>query len=341
MNSSEPGYPRGIINPNYPGFQHLAHTLSEHFIDHHQQFGNMSDSDVSEVESDIPNEKQPDANDCVDENSNNNNNGFNDDNGNTDRRTESNGNRNICGDENLSKVEEILRNVFESNSSHLRTAIETLAEHESNTNSYWFATNHMETESDQLATMNDSNFVDASSEIIACDLKTYLERYDEVGVNLDIHSIHSICKNCDKLTLEEPPPDIIQKSMSSDNGFDKPDILRNVAINGGDPNCIASLSPTRNEKDEPGSQWSITPVDIVGNFEQEVERELGLLINGYKNKKLSCSDDGTEFDQSRAGVERRNGSEKVMKLKESLLARNAFPQNLHRHWQHFLNTFLT
>lgn len=29
-------YPRGIINPNYPGFQHLAHTLAEHFIDHHQ-----------------------------------------------------------------------------------------------------------------------------------------------------------------------------------------------------------------------------------------------------------------------------------------------------------------
>lgn len=28
-------YPRGIINPNYPGFQHLAHTLAEHFIDHH------------------------------------------------------------------------------------------------------------------------------------------------------------------------------------------------------------------------------------------------------------------------------------------------------------------
>lgn len=24
-------YPRGIINPNYPGFQHLAHTLSEHY----------------------------------------------------------------------------------------------------------------------------------------------------------------------------------------------------------------------------------------------------------------------------------------------------------------------
>lgn len=40
-------YPRGIINPNYPGFQHLAHTLAEHFVDHHH-FEPSSDSDLSE-----------------------------------------------------------------------------------------------------------------------------------------------------------------------------------------------------------------------------------------------------------------------------------------------------
>lgn len=39
-------YPRGIVNPNYPGFQHLAHTLAEHFIDH--QFEQSSDSEISE-----------------------------------------------------------------------------------------------------------------------------------------------------------------------------------------------------------------------------------------------------------------------------------------------------
>lgn len=30
-------YPRGIINPNYPGFQHLAHTLTEHFVSTHRR----------------------------------------------------------------------------------------------------------------------------------------------------------------------------------------------------------------------------------------------------------------------------------------------------------------
>lgn len=38
-------YPRGIINPNYPGFQHLAHTLSDHFIDHHQYLEHSTDSE--------------------------------------------------------------------------------------------------------------------------------------------------------------------------------------------------------------------------------------------------------------------------------------------------------
>lgn len=40
-------FPRGIINPNYPGFQHLAHTLTEHFVDHHQ-LEPLSDSEISE-----------------------------------------------------------------------------------------------------------------------------------------------------------------------------------------------------------------------------------------------------------------------------------------------------
>lgn len=285
----------------------------------------MSDSDVSEVESDISNEKQPER---IDENSNNTNNNFDDDNGNTDdlhiqsnsnKINGENVNRNICGDENLSKVEEILRTVFESNSSHLRTAIEALAEHESYTESYWFRTNHMEIDSDQMTTLDGNDFVDASSEIVACDLKTYLKRYDEVGVNLDVHSIS---KNCDKLTLDEPPPDVIQKSTSSDNGFDanadKPDILQNVTTDAGDEEkCGATLSPIQNEKDEPGSQWSITPVDIVGNFEQEVERELGLLINGYRNNISSCGDGHTvlDVDEPQNLFERRNASEKVRKEK--------------------------
>lgn len=41
-------YPRGIINPNYPGFQDFAHTLTEHFIDHYHFEQQLSDSEISD-----------------------------------------------------------------------------------------------------------------------------------------------------------------------------------------------------------------------------------------------------------------------------------------------------
>uniref|UniRef100_A0A0A1WJ67 ADAM10 endopeptidase n=1 Tax=Zeugodacus cucurbitae TaxID=28588 RepID=A0A0A1WJ67_ZEUCU len=44
-------FPRGIINPNYPGFQHLAHTLSEHFIGCTPS--DSYDSDMSECEMEL------------------------------------------------------------------------------------------------------------------------------------------------------------------------------------------------------------------------------------------------------------------------------------------------
>lgn len=68
-------YPRGIINPNYPGFQHLAHTLAEHFIDHN--FDNISDSEISDdVDFDVTYRRGSliDVN-IMNDNNNNNNNG--------------------------------------------------------------------------------------------------------------------------------------------------------------------------------------------------------------------------------------------------------------------------
>lgn len=299
MVTSEPTYPRGIINPNYPGFQHLAHTLSEHFFDH-PQFGNMSDSDVSEFESDFSTEKQTqnyrnsfNLTNTAQNRIKSNTNPFSDSNGNDERDEEfqisnnnlrsSNHNSNNNNHENLSKVEEILRTVFESNSSHLTTAIEMLAEHEYTDESYNF--NSMETEADQISiehesineNINDANGLETiyncNTEIIECDLKTYLKHYDdEAGVNLDVESI---MKKTEMKLCDEPPPDIIQKSNSSYSGFDsnadKPDILQNV------------IDKCENDAGAMRHDWGITPVDIVGNFEQEVERELGLLVTGYKN----------------------------------------------------------
>lgn len=239
LSSSKRIYPRGIINPNYPGFQRFAHTLSEHFIEHQNsnvQSGNMSDSDLSEVESDTQNDSlKMNANildfenvriDC-------------DPNGNSIVETES---VDIEREDNLNKVAEILRTVFESNSSHLSNAIETLSVKETTpekeTNIY--------NEFDEYFKMTDC--------MIECD-----EFNGMIG---------------------SQPPDILQKSSSSESGFEsnaeKPDILLDVS----DQNdCDGTLLMA--EKDESNS---ITPVDIVGNFEQEVQREIGLLVTRYKKK---------------------------------------------------------
>lgn len=246
---SKPSYPRGIINPNYPGFQHLAHTLTEQFVDpHSNQTESMSDSDFSEVDSDFPSEGHSMEN--------NNILAGNDD---------SNGNKIIETDEkpnsdNLNTVEEILRTVFESNSNHLSSVIEMFAEKE---------TLNKQTEIDAIECMNDVN---------AHDLETYLEHYEDGGINIE--KVKPLIK------IKSPPaapviiePDVIRKSSSCECGFEqatgKPDILLDVTEDGS--------AVLNGEKDEPGSTWSITPVDIVGNFEQEVERELGLLVTGYRN----------------------------------------------------------
>lgn len=260
---NKPSYPRGIINPNYPGFQHLAHTLSEQFVDPHSnnQTESMSDSDFSEVDSDFPSEGHSTEN--------NNNNNIHD--GNDD----SNGNKIIEADpksavsDNLNTVEEILRTVFESNSNHLSSVIEMFAEKETAANE--------QTEID--------TFDDCMNDMNACDLETYLNKFEDGGINIE--KVKPLIKlkpvPATSVVIE---PDVIRKSSSCECGFeqttDKPDILLDVTE---DSTVVLS-----GEKEEPGSAWSITPVDIVGNFEQEVERELGLLVTGYRNTAFNNGD---------------------------------------------------
>lgn len=224
----------------------------------------MSDSDFSEVDSDFPSEGHSTEN-------NNNDININIHGGNDD----SNGNKIIDTDEkpivndNLSTVEEILRTVFESNSNHLSSVIEMFAEKE-------MANEQTEIEAHDEC-MNGVN---------ACDLETYLEHYEDGGIHIEkVKQLSKIKPAAAPVVIE---PDVIRKSSSCECGFeqtptDKPDILLDVTE---DASTVLNA-----EKEEPGSAWSITPVDIVGDFEQEVERELGLLVTGYRNaafKSVDC-----------------------------------------------------
>lgn len=290
MTTANLKYPRGIINPNYPGFQHLAHTLSEHFIDHHQNQANMSDSDFSEFESDLPSDSITQS---IDESINNNiiinqNNPFYDD---------TNGNNIIIEEDrtatdiHFKKVEEILRTVFETNSIHLMAAIELFSEKESLT---LFDNNEFVCEQ-----MNNK----CLSQIKDCDLKTYLKHYENAAA-IDIVKLGSAFKRQD-----DPPPDVIQKSNSLDHGFEtivaKPDIL--LDVNGDSGKKVGNFLNV----EEPGSNCSITPVDIVGNFEQEVERELGLLVDGYKSNSVGGSEDEGFADITENSEDLQSSAEKL------------------------------
>lgn len=239
----------------------------------------MSDSDFSEVESDTQCEHQnnkylSNANKKCEYTENS-------------ICSDSNGNNIVeeqpasdCKD-NLSKVAEILRTVFESNSIHLTTAIEMCTEKEQS--------------SEQSQNVFDENELNLHEDT----LTTFSVEFND----------EKIYEQTEYKSLDGPPPDVIQKSSSCESGFEsnaeKPDILLDVS----EENCndIENDSAMLNvERDESNSNWSITPVDIVGNFEQEVEREFGLLVTGYKNCKLQNDCVSTEVDQFQS-------NEKLMK----------------------------
>lgn len=226
-------YPRGIINPNYPGFQHLAHTLAEHFVDHHFE---QSDSEVSEFEVELKTASDSD-----------------------------NGNNNVINDD-LDKIEEILKGVFNSQKSPV---VDPNAEFESKL--FCHSGNDVNKMKDKCDVINTTNDVPPMTD-------------DSTVINPDKKRMYST-------------PDILIKTNSFEEHVDctdineQPDILKNVFANDVVSDQVGSNEKCETyenvEKCEHG-QWSITPIDIVGDFEQEVEREFGLIVSGYKS---SSSDD--------------------------------------------------
>lgn len=77
-----------------------------------------------------------------------------------------------------------------------------------------------------------------------------------------------------------------------------------------------ATTPVRSTNDigkEDGVGFGITPVDIIGDFEQEVEREFGLLVSGYR--RLIETNDEENDDTNEVG--QPQPIEKVMNVKTS------------------------
>lgn len=198
LRSPEPNFTRGIINPNYPGFQHLAHTLSEHFLDHN--FEHLSDSEISE-----------DFDTTT-----------------TNLNTEYFNNNNF--DEIINKKSSIETNPFIL----------------------------------MMAEQSDNNFNDDEKLVNTPDIliKNFGENFEENQI-IQPDLLKNI--NLDQITTEN---DLTK--MDDQNGKIQ---LKSTECKTNEnqitPNDYSSLQ-------------SITPLDIVGDFEREIEQEIGLIVSGYK-----------------------------------------------------------
>lgn len=270
----------------------------------------MSDSDVSEFEcetqlDDYKNRYNQNKRGHSNTNNNNNNNNNNINNNNDDNSTtasitinvqvggqkESN-NKNVISssspassaymnnnnNDNLNKVEAMLRSAFES------------AE----------------------ATITDENDFENNMTVLNGDDMDHGPASVKESIRNEFNKYLEACDTGD-VAIARPPPDILIESATSlnddgeaksedENCKEKPDILKNVGRSsitvldldegrcGDAAETMFDGDRVNVEKDDQ-IPWGMTPVDIVGNFEQEVEREFGLLVSGYKNNATFDSDE--------------------------------------------------
>ncbi|XP_037958464.1 schwannomin-interacting protein 1 homolog [Teleopsis dalmanni] len=279
-------FPRGIINPNYPGFQHLAHTLSEHFISS-TPFDSY-DSDISDYEMELSADSFDD--DVLPENNNNNNN-----------------------DDMIAKVEQPIAKETDK-IEYNETAKNKFGDNNHNTN---VSENHIDDLPNNLETTlslfeppNEKNFkpITLLTNTLQGDKQQQGEHDYDQSLRPSSYNVHCIT------------PDILQKNYNLSAEFptkkeNRPDLLNGVSPQFARSNKIGAttVTPKKSEYDFNREQkqiismkcgfvanmeshvpirpnditrdeisLGITPVDIIGDFGQEVEREFGLLVSGYR-----------------------------------------------------------
>lgn len=284
-------FPHGIINPNYPGFQHLAHTLSENFVDNNNWSSSYSsfeeyDSDITDYEMDFSKDSFESLNEEKGElqkvNSLDNFNLTNDMNKNIndnllaaeDENLEKNGNNNSCVDKiNSLKNEE--QNQFK-NKNILKKDATMLDENQTSVGR----------EQSQIAFITQIRDDKYSNDISCITPDILIENnhkyYSEKKFEKQIES-KLILENSN-LNKKDGRPDLL--CGVSPPYTQSTEVIRSFihqcpieCI----PNAIVDLNVGKKSLncDEINSLGN-TPVDIIGDFGQEVEREFDLLVTGYK-----------------------------------------------------------
>ncbi|XP_036321091.1 uncharacterized protein LOC118735443 isoform X1 [Rhagoletis pomonella] len=331
-------FPRGIINPNYPGFQHLAHTLSEHFIGCTPS--DSCDSDMSECEmelsadscEELPSEEQQVELNVKMNTYNNNNN---------QKRSSSQGSQDTASRNADQKHRQQSNLIAYTDDNSNSASTDHPATNEDQQHKYQqeqhsklgtLIANELHENLRQLLTLNvPDNYSDAyiinSADNFAFryDQKCRLvaQIYDE-GTQVHGTTPDILLKNCnlsvEKLSKKENRPDLLrgvspqplrnrieaadeENTNAINEAIDKPrEIMPAEKASGAVANVEHSdaTTPVRSGgeicKDD-AVGFGITPVDIIGDFEQEVEREFGLLVSGYRRLVETNDEANEEVDE--------------------------------------------
>ncbi|XP_017075556.2 LOW QUALITY PROTEIN: schwannomin-interacting protein 1 homolog [Drosophila eugracilis] len=186
---------------------------------------------------------------------------------------------------------------------------------------------------------NESDLTDSDRED---DQNTYQNKVvNPTGLETFTNSevlISNDCENGNTYSLEETRnrssssniPDIVNKNYNanSENSMrtlNKPDLIYNLSQNYATNPDFSSWSCTINSKYESQLQGQ-SPIDIVGDFGGEVEREFELLITGYKNKKAQDGLQGSNLIKI-CDAELSNGTEALKHTHSTRISGNTIRKN--------------
>ncbi|XP_075151552.1 schwannomin interacting protein 1 isoform X2 [Haematobia irritans] len=260
-------FPRGIINPNYPGFQHLAHTLSEHFVT--SSPSDSFESDISEYEMDL----SADSFDSL--------------------------------TEDRSQIE---LNNFNNNTTQSITMNPSGYPHNRHEN---FDYIHEEEDDFYLVECDkghrpsfDDDEANRNGHISENNPFNIMELQNGVQSKLTLLEAAEASRFPTKDKDQNMPvsitPDILIKNshQQMETQFKKenrPDLLRGVSPHNANETMqrapftvdtqqqqVSHGFALRNAEMRDEMSFGLTPVDIIGDFGQEVEREFGLLVSGYR-----------------------------------------------------------
>uniref|UniRef100_A0A1A9W5D6 SCHIP-1 domain-containing protein n=1 Tax=Glossina brevipalpis TaxID=37001 RepID=A0A1A9W5D6_9MUSC len=273
-------FPRGIINPNYPGFQHLAHTLSEHFVN--SSPSDSYDSDMSEYEMEL----SADSFDSLaEERSQKHLNVYNN---NTPQSIMS----------PFSEEDKRLEFI------HGKEQTEENAHHVKGEDGCYYQHSTSDVHHRRLS-LDEANKNSTQGLKSVVDVKDLQENLENALTLLDVSAYGQTSNKIPDISIT---PDILIKNahlthiefeLKQEN---RPDLLRGVspqphrkAMTENIKKPEEKTNPTKTEMPAFNGVYNIrnqelrdeislglTPVDIIGDFGQEVEREFGLLVSGYR-----------------------------------------------------------